>query len=167
MSGRMIKEIKIGKYITRKTFKEEAISEWFTLKGYTLITCALQNSLFAKAILNVVFGEYEEFKRYIKDTHKYDLGHEDCVAMYVWVFDKERNKHYKYLLIQEVDWTAKCYGTMCHELHHYTHIYLKELGIEYSEGSEEVFAYFQGHFMELLIKAFIELKKALLKKKKK
>jgi hypothetical protein len=36
---------------------------------------------------------------------------------------------------------------------------LERIGIDYGRGGEELFAYFQGHFMELTIKAFVELTK--------
>jgi hypothetical protein len=43
----------------------------------------------------------------------------------------------------------------------FTHYYLRDIGLIYCQESEEAFAYFQGYFMDLVIRAFIELKKKL------
>ena len=62
------------------------------------------------------------------------------------------------ILIQENNWTAKNYGTLAHEVHHLTHCGLEEKGATYGTGGEEVYAYTQGFFMEMVVRALINLK---------
>ena len=148
--------LKVKKLFTRDTKEETVISEWYTPNLADILMCEIHNEMFGVS-LRLCYGTYEEFKKLLKEAHNYDTGHESCKAMYCWI---ERNgETFKYLLIQKMDWTANDYGTIVHELHHFTHLFMKEIGVDYGEGGEEVFAYFQGYYMELVVRAFMGLTK--------
>ncbi|MGV8131595.1 MAG: hypothetical protein ACP5N7_05855 [Candidatus Pacearchaeota archaeon] len=156
------KQLQYEKIISKNEFKEVLISKWMKPKGYELEMTQL--SLMAFGIYtNLIFGKYSEFKKFIKDKHNFDTEHEACMAMVVQV--KDKGVTWNYMLIQENEWSAENYGTIAHELHHLTHFVLSDKGVNYGEGGEEVFAYIQGYFMELVVRAFIELKKVTKKKK--
>lgn len=57
------------------------------------------------------------------------------------------------------EWKSSDYGLMCHELHHFIHCSLPNNDIKYCEDTEEVYAHLQGWFMDLIVRAFIKLKK--------
>jgi hypothetical protein len=157
-------KIALQKVITRKVHKEQTISEWCQPKGYKLSVCTLQTEAM-KLTLNLVFGEFEEFKRFIKNTYEQDIKHNSANA-FCMQFEHEKTT-WNFMLITQNDWTAQDYGTIAHELHHFTHFALTEKGVSYGEGGEEVFAYTQGYFMELVVRAFVELRKALKTNRKK
>lgn len=107
--------------------------------------------------LNVVFGDFKEFKNFIKNKHDQNIATKHANAMYVGIDEPQCFWHY--INIQKNNWLAEDYGVLCHELHHFVHGALEEKGCIYGSGGEEVYAYMQGYFMELLVRAFIELKK--------
>lgn len=108
--------------------------------------------------LNLVFvvGDYNEFRNYVKFHDDYDIGKKDCGGMYVYTDEKDGEMK-RYLWVPSKDFTSNGYGTLCHELHHFTHQSLGDRGITYGTAGEELFAYFQGYFMELVVKAMVEL----------
>lgn len=161
-------EIKYDKILVSKERKEQVISEWIKAKGFDLSICTLR-CVSLKLNVNLVFGEFEEFKKFIWETYKKEIEYKSANAFFLQ-FDKPECT-WNFLLITENDWTAEDYGTICHELHHFTHFGLTEKGISYGEAGEECFAYVQGYFMELVVRAFVELRKAkdkkIINKKKK
>ncbi len=151
------------KNLTKNVMKEEVISQWFKPKGFDLSLVTLDNSMF-RLTLNVCLGTFDEFKRFIQSTHSdAKIEHDAALAMYVQV--KESKETFHHILITENDWTASDYGTICHELHHFVHYALDEKGASYGLGGEEIYAYMQGYFMTVIIRAFVELGKANKKKK--
>lgn len=156
-------KIVIDKMISKNIYKLEAIGEWYKPKGFDLSMTNIDNAP-QKISVNLIFGKYAEFKRMILEHFGEKLDHDDCNAMCVQLKDKE-GKTCNFILIQKNDWTAEDYGTLCHELHHLTHFALTEKGVSYGEGGEEVYAYLQGYFMEMVVRAFVELHKATKKKK--
>lgn len=166
LSGATIKimQIVIDKIISKNVYKTELIGTWYKPKGFDLsmtnIDCAP-----LKISVNLVYGKYDDFRRMILEQFGEDLKHDSCVAMCVTFKDKDQ-RHWNFVLIQENEWTAQHYGTICHELHHLVHFALSEKGVNYGEGGEEVYAYLQGYYMELVVRAFQELKRATAKKKK-
>ncbi len=155
-------QLNIEKTITKKELNSVLVSKWRKPKGYDLsftdISCPSM-----KLTLNVMFGKYDEFKRFMKNMHDFDTVHQACTAMCVMC--KKDGTAWHYILIQENDWTADHYNTLVHELHHFIHFALDDKGVSYGMGGEEVFAYLQGYFMEMVVRAFIELKKVTPKKK--
>lgn len=155
-----MKKLIFEKIISKNEFKEVVISRWIKPKGYQLSMTSIEVAAL-KITVNLVFGKYDQFKKFIKDNHDFDTVHEACTAMVVTLKDEGVTWHY--MLIQENEWTAEHYNTICHELHHLAHFVLSEKGITYGEGGEELFAYIQGYFMEMVVRAFVELKKQLKK----
>lgn len=145
------------KIITKKEYTETIISKWIKPKGYDLSMTSISIECL-RINVQLVFGEYSEFKKFIKDKHSFDIIHNDCTAMVVTL--NHEDLHWNYILIRENEWKSEHYGTICHELHHLTHFALTDKGITYGETGEELYAYLQGYLMELVVKAFIELKKA-------
>lgn len=137
--------------------REVVVSRWIKPKGYDLAVCEINSSMFVTSLV-LIYGKFDEFKRFVRDRDNYDCDHDNACAMYVTV--KTEGEIRNYILIQQNEWRATDYGTICHELHHFTHRALSNIGIEYGAGGEELFAYFQGYFMEVVIKAFVELKKS-------
>lgn len=152
-------KIEYEKFLNNIELQEVAITRWIKPKGYDLAVCEFANKMFG---LNLIlsFGSIQESRRLILSKTKYDIGEESPLALYVWHKDNETGVSTRFLLITENDWTAKDYGTICHELHHFAHNALDTIGVTYGSGGEELYAYFQGYFMELIIKAFQELRKA-------
>ncbi len=144
------------KLVTRNENREVTITRWVRPKGYKLAVCEMSCNVF-KSSLILCFGKSSEFKKFVKEYADYDCDIENANALYVYT--KIKDETYNFILIQEFDYRAKDFGTLCHELHHFTHLSLERIGIDYGRGGEEVFAYFQGHFMEMIIKAFVELSK--------
>lgn len=156
-------KIKFQRYITRKTRNEQTISEWIQPKGFNLSITTIQTDSM-KITLNLVYGEFEEFKKFIKHTFDQEIKHSSANA-FCMQFEHEKTT-WNFMLITTNEWTAPDYGTICHELHHFVHFALDEKGVSYGAGGEEVFAYLQGFFMEMCVRAFVELSKANKKKKK-
>lgn len=148
--------MKIEKYLVKKEYKEVVITQWIKPEGYKLAMCSLSCTSM-KMDLNLFFGEYSEFKKFIKSEHDFDTEHETCIAMYVQ--NKKDGIVYFNMIIQKNDWLAEDYATIVHELHHFIHFALEEKGVNYGTAGEEVYAYLQGYFTELVIRAFVELKK--------
>lgn len=150
-------KIAYQKRITKKTFEKEIISEWFQPKGFDLAIVALSTDAL-QININLVFGSFEEFKRLCLIQFDHAIEHDSALAFACNFKDKE-GKNWNFLNIQRNDWTAEDYGTIAHELHHITHFSLDEKGIAYGSAGEECFAYVQGYFMELVVRAFQELRK--------
>lgn len=156
------KPLYFEKVISKNELKDALITKWLKPKGYDLAMTSINSEVFAVTV-NLVYGKYDEFKKFIKEKHGFDTEFKDCVAMCLRIQDNGVTWHY--VLIQKNEWYAENYGTICHELHHLTHFVLDDKGIVYCRESEEVFAYVQGFFMEMVVRAFMELKKANNKKK--
>lgn len=151
------------KALSKAKYTDEIVSSWYKAKGFDLVYCQVWNKMFGLC-LNVVYADLDEFARWIKSKHNYTVEKGDALAMYLYI-ENPNGEIFKYMLIQTANWTADQYGTICHELHHFTHLALADIGIEYGRGGEELFAYFQGHYMEMVVRAFIELHKILSSKK--
>lgn len=161
-------KISMRKVIVKETMKEEVISEWVQPKDFDLKCVCLTVPAF-KLSLNIAYGSYAEFKKFLKKEFDIDTEHKDCNAMAV-TFDKDGTA-WHWMNIQVNDWRAEEYGTICHELHHVTHFMYEKMGVTYGSAGEEAYAYLQGHLMELVVRAFVMLDKKLrpekFKKKKK
>lgn len=151
------------KYLSRKTYNPEVIAEWVKPKGFDLAITCIKDLTFNLSI-NLVFGDFHEFKKFIKNEYELDLEHDNARA-YALRFSKPECD-WNYLLISDLDWRAQDYGTIAHEVHHMTHFALKDKGLTHSSDSEESFAHFQGFLMEMIIRAFVEYKKIKKSKKK-
>ena len=150
------KKLVFEKIVCKQEMKETVISQWMKPKGYDFVMTSLELNVF-NATAHLIFGKYDEFKKFAKDKHNFDTEYKSCTAMVVHIEDNGVQWHY--ILIQENDWTADHYNTIVHELHHLTHFLLDGKGVSYGIGGEEVFAYVQGYFMELVVRAFVMLKK--------
>lgn len=148
----------IEKYsqITKHEMREVTISRWVIPKGYKLAVCDLKDTIYNQS-LTVVLGTTREFRRFIKDSYDYDVDCDSALAFYFQI--KKDGKTSYFMLIQENEWRASDYGNICHELHHFTHYMLDNLGLSYGLGGEEAYAYVQGYYMEQVCRAFVELKK--------
>lgn len=159
-------QITYEKQITKKPFLNETISNWYKVSKFDLQICELDFPIFCLR-LAVCFGDYAEYQKMLKHYYEREIeGGIAPLACYTWVDDPDTHEKRKFLLITENEWTAKDYGTLAHEIHHFVHLSLKDIGIDYGEGGEELFAYFQGYVMELVVRAFVELKKTKQTKKK-
>lgn len=145
-----------GKILVKQTMQEEAVGAWSRPEGFDL-ACTCIHFPMMRIALNVAFGPFDQFKKFLKKEFDQDTEHESADAMAI-SFKYEKTQ-WHWVNIQKNDWTAEHYGTICHELHHFTHFALGESGIQYGTAGEELFAYMQGRAMELLIRAFIMLKK--------
>jgi len=157
-------KIKFDKILVKKTMVEETIGQWVNPKGFNLPIVSISTALY-NSTLNVCFGEYREFVRFLKEICDHDISeHDNPLALFVYFKNKkDEEKDSNWLLITENNWSATDYGTLCHELHHFAFIALDKIGIEQDHKSEEAFAYFQGYFMERVVRSFISLKKKLKK----
>lgn len=158
--------IEAEKWLTKNELREVAITRWMKPKGFKLSICEFSNKMFGLNLI-LVHGEIKEFSKFIKDKNDYTCEHESAKALFVWTKNPKSNETEHYIVITECDWYADDYGTICHELHHFTHFGLESIGIDYGRAGEELFAYFQGYFMTSMVKAFQELKKVTSKKIKK
>ncbi len=118
--------------------------------------------------LNLAYGSYSDFAKFIYDEFKVEdpkgNAEEHPEGMYVSFVSEGVRWHW--LLITEMEFTCKDYGTIVHELHHFVHNSIEGKGVIYSKDSEEAFAYVQGYFMDLVIRAFVELKRTTKRKRK-
>lgn len=138
--------------------RETAITQWVKPKGYALaITTIRCQALHLH--LNLAHGPLKEFKRFIRDEADYQIQHEAATAIYVFTTNESGNMDH-WIDIPENEWCSNNYGAICHELHHFVHQGLDDLGVKYGEGGEEIYAYLQGYFMEQVVRAFVALKKA-------
>ena len=151
----------VGKYLVHKEMKEVVVSRWLQAKHFDLRCVNILAPMF-NMTLNVAYGSYDEFKKFLKKEFDVDTEHKNAMAMVV-TFEHE-NVCWHWMNIQKNDWTAEDYGVLAHELHHFTHFSLKEKGITYGEAGEELYAYFQGYFIELVVRAFAQLHKTQKKK---
>lgn len=149
--------------VVKKTFNEEVISQWVEAAGFNLKCVSLNVPPF-KLSLNVAYGPYDEFKKFLKKEFDQDTEHADCNAMAI-TFEKDGTT-WHWMNIQVNEWRAEEYGTICHELHHVTHFMYDKMGVTYGNAGEEAYAYLQGYLMELVVRAFVQLKKSDRKKKK-
>lgn len=155
-----IKRIEYEKIISKNEMVDVIISKWYKPVGHNIAYTTIELTPL-KVNLTLIFSKFKDFKKFIKEHHNSDIEHENCNAMYIQV--KEEGIVWHYVLIQENEWLAEHYGTICHELHHLTHGLLQEKGVTYGENGEEIYAYVQGYFMEMVVRAFIELKKSKFK----
>lgn len=151
-----IMKLPYSKLLTKSVMREQVVSEWVRPKGYDLSAVTISLPIF-KISLNLVLGDFDEFSRFIKDT--FDVECKDCAKAYFCCFNDKDKVHWNWILIQRNDWRAEDYGTLAHELHHFVHSALDETGVAYGTAGEEVYAYMQGYFMELVVRAFIMLGK--------
>lgn len=148
--------LEFEKTFVKDVMKEEVVGSWVKPKGFHLAAVSLHNSAL-KLNLNLVYGKFPEFKRFISKEFDETIDHKESLAYYIGFDHKGTRWHF--VNIQKNDWLAEDYGTLAHELHHFVYGALYEKGVEYGRGGEEVFAYIQGHFMELVVRAFLMLKK--------
>lgn len=144
--------------------KLQVIGPWLKPKGFDLYLCDVFNPMFDINLM-LCFGSLKEFSRYILEREEYVVESKTALAMYVYT--NKNDKRSNYLIFTENEWCAKDYGTIAHELHHFTHFALDAIGVTYGIGGEELYSYFQGYYMELCVLALNELQKSLNKKKKK
>jgi len=148
---------------TTKEFRTSLISKWVYEKKHNLYVCTIYEQTLGIA-LNLVYGKLDDFNKMIKEKHGIDTTVGSCVALALHFKDDTTKIGWNFVLIQENGWYAKDYGTICHELHHATHFAINEKGITYGDGGEELYAHTQGFFMEMVVRAFVELNKILGKK---
>lgn len=151
------------KSITNKEMKVTVIGKWHKFTDYNIYACDITNEMF-KTNLILCFGDLKDFARLIKDQDEYDVEHSDALALYCWT--TKNGSRSNYLFFKENNWTAENYGVICHELHHFTHLVLESIGVTYGTAGEELYAYHQGHYMEYVIRALMELQKILNKRVK-
>jgi hypothetical protein len=156
-------KIDVERKLTRKTMKEIVIYEWLKPKGFEISAVCIKDPVY-KISLNLIHGSFAEFKRFMLIKFNKKLDHDDASAM-VFTFPHE-GIQWHFMNIQKCDWYAEDYGTIAHELHHFVHFALDEKGNKYNLDGEEAYAYIQGYFMELIVRAFSEFKKATGKNKK-
>lgn len=148
--------------ICKKEYKLPLIGKWYKPKDLDLYTCDISVPALNLNYM-LVFAKIDEFAKYVKKRCDYKVQNvENANALYVYINENGNND--KYIVFTEYDWTAKDYGTICHELHHAVHSALDDIGISYGQAGEEVYAYLQGHLMELVVRAFMELHKEVSKK---
>ena len=155
----MIQQTKILKYekvLVKETMKEDAIGQWLKPAKYELSVVPIYIPVF-KITLNVAYGSFEEFKRFMLQEFEHKLEHHDANA-FACSFE-HKGTTWNFINITTNDWTATDYGTICHELHHATHFSLENMGVTYGSAGEEVYAYMQGYLMELVVRAFVMLRK--------
>lgn len=153
----MSNKVSYEKVLTKKSYEAELITQWVKIKGFDLSACTINDPVM-KMSLNLAFGNFDEFKKFMKKDYDKEVVFNDAHAL-AFSFDDKDHTRWNWVLITENDWYAADYGTICHELHHFTHFGLTEKGVNYGEGGEEVYAYTQGFFMEMVVRAFMELKK--------
>lgn len=146
------------KTLNRKVYKLTAITEWATPHGYDLKIVTLAVDAF-KMALNLAIGPFSEFKKFIGKEYEDDISVSNtpngmCVAI------DAKGTVFHFVWLPSVEWTSEWYGTLVHELHHFTRNAYSEKGMEYHRSSEEAFAYLQGHMMELACRALHELDKS-------
>lgn len=158
------------KVLCRQTMITETISKWYQPAGFDVSLCQLQAPMFG-FVFTLIYGKYSEWEKFMYKHHSREADNDNPLAVYAWTIDPSSKEKVKYLLITENNWSGQDYGTIAHELHHLTHMSLDDIGIKYGGSvNEELFAYFQGYFMELVVRAFVALKQATVKplpKKKK
>lgn len=152
------------KRVTKKRYSRDLISDWIKFNKNKIPICSITDHTLGST-LNVAFGSLEDFKKFLKDQHDQDITINDCIACYAW-FNDSKGVTWHYMLIQDSHWYPQNYGTICHELHHFTHCALEKKGVDQHDSSEETFAYFQGYFMEMVIRAFMMLEDSTKPKKK-
>lgn len=153
-------QLEYEKVLVKSTMQEDAIGQWLKPAKYDISIVPLNIPVF-KITLNLAYGSFEEFKRFVLTKFEHQIEHHSANAMAI-SFEHEGTT-WNFINIQKCDWTARDYGTICHELHHATHFSLTNMGVDYGTAGEEVYAYMQGHLMELVVRAF----QMLHKKKKK
>lgn len=146
------------KTLTKQTRKVTTINEWLQPVGYKLHVCCLSSEMFGQS-LNLVIAEEDEFKRWMRDEFKEEVKNRNYEALFYQFEDKEKHCQTNMMNLKKVDFYARDYGVLCHELHHFAHFALDEMGVTYGMGGEEVYAYMQGYFMELCVLAFNEYRK--------
>lgn len=152
--------------ITKTQMDETTISRWVRPEGHDISVVTLSEPVYGTSI-NVLHGKYSEAGKYIKYRTEYEIGAKATKGSFVYAHDKITDGGPIYfMIIPQNDWCADDYSTIVHELHHFTHYALGNMGIEHCKESEECFAYFQGYFMDKIVRAFVELKKTNKKKKK-
>jgi hypothetical protein len=138
--------------------RDEVISEWVRPGAYELAACTLRVPALNFSV-NLVVGEFDEFRRYVREEHGHELRHEAARAMAVCFDDAERT-NWKFMILPETEWRAEDYGLLAHETHHMAHMALAEMGVTYGDACEEVYAHAQGHLTELSLRALVELGRA-------
>jgi hypothetical protein len=149
--------IKHDKILVKKTREEEVITYWIKPKGFDLSMTTLTLPVL-KLSLNLALGSLEEFKRFCKSEYGNEIDIHDCNACVI-SFRAEDGTQWHWMLCTKQSWYAEDYGVMAHELHHFVHAGLDEKGCTYGAGGEEIYAYIQGYFMELVVRAFMMLGK--------
>ena len=155
-------KLEYEKILVAETMKEDAIGQWLKPAKTELAIVPVNVPVF-KITLNVVYGSFEEFKRFMLTKFEQKITHAKANA-YAMSFE-HNGTTWNFINITSCEWTAQDYGTIAHELHHATHFSLENMGVTYGTAGEEVYAYMQGHLMELVIRAFAMLRKKRKKKR--
>lgn len=145
--------------VTRKEYTPPAIGKWMEPAGYDLCVCDIQIHALCLSF-HLCFGNLDEFWRYAKEHSGLDRDDGVYEALCAFIENPDGGENIRYILITENNWAAEDYGTICHELHHAIHFALNDKGVKYGDAGEEIYAYLQGHLMELVVRAFLELKRA-------
>lgn len=148
--------------------QEEAIGPWVAPKDFDDLSCVAIHIPVFKISLNVAVGDFDRYKEFMQRQFGQEIkAHAESTRAFFCAFTHE-GSDWNWIFLPEMGWFSSDWGTLCHELHHFTHAALQKTGIEYcKEDSEELFAYVQGHSMTLLVRAFIELRKAIRRKRTK
>jgi hypothetical protein len=152
-----MRKVIIDRVITRKVLKMLIIDKWYMPKGYELSFTVIHDQSLNLA-LHLVVGEFEEFRRYVRQYYDEPIEHVDPAGFYLRLTIK--GVTHNYLYVEKNEWRSTDYGVICHELHHFVHHGLNNIGVTYGLGGEEVYAHVQGYFMEMVCKAFLEFRRA-------
>lgn len=151
--------------LTHQEYKEPIIGRWAKLKDYDIMGVDISTEMMGINLI-LLITEDEEMIRFVREQHHKVEDRMDKNGAYYQLTDPKTLKMHHYIQLKSYDITLfNTINTAAHEIHHFVHGVLRDKGIEYGEGGEELYAYMQGHFTEMVARALSQLYKLKMKKK--
>lgn len=161
----LIKYIKLRdyKYINQKEFRPTVISRWGSPNyAPSASLCSIIHDE-SGMTLNLFIGSVEDFNTHCKNKYDKELVKRSYQALFFSNESEGTTIYWIHLLKNE--FLAEDYNSIVHELHHFIHYALSDRNQPYHlDYTEEKYALMQGWFMEMVIRALVELNR--IKKKK-
>ena len=113
----------------------------------------------------------KEFCEYTEK--KYDIEKEEnpgSDAKFLKIYNKSKGLCHYYIWVEKFEWRISEYAILTHEINHLVFRAMKDIGMEFCDGSEEAYTYYiQRITTDILIKIdqYEKIKKKKIKKAKK
>ena len=104
----------------------------------------ITDKMYNRYIILLIGGDGKELEKYLYEKYNAKKDADNINAGYTQIKDDGKcDKHI--IWMPEFDWTIKDQATMSHEIFHLVCGCMEDIDIQYSNESEEAFAYYYGY----------------------